>query len=168
MQIDPMGDNGAMQVRLKLEDDSWHGAGSEGVWTKLIKPLADKAIVEVNNIPFFSRALSLGDKIVIAFKNNEVVFDSVVEWGGHSTYRIFFQNPSGDEATVLLRFNELGCYWESTSFRGGKLFALDIPPHVNIHDVYAMLESGEKKGLWLFEEGFVGHVLNGDPVPPVM
>jgi hypothetical protein len=125
-----MSDNGAMQVRLTLEDDSWHGAGSEGIWTKLIKPLADKAIVEVNNVPFFSKALSLGDKIVIAFRNNEVVFDSVVERGGDSTYRIFFQNTGGDETGLLLRFNELDCYWESTSFRGGKLFALDIPPHV--------------------------------------
>jgi hypothetical protein len=163
-----MGDKGAMQVRLKLEDDSWHGAGSEGVWTKLIKPLADKAIVEVNNIPFFSRALSLGDKIVIAFRNNEVVFDSVVERGGHSTYRIFFKDPSGDERQALLKFNELGCDWESTSFRGGKLFALDIPPHVNIYDIYEMLESGEKNGLWTFEEGFVGHALDGDPAPPAM
>jgi hypothetical protein len=163
-----MANDGAMQVRLKLEDDSWHGAGSEGIWTKLIKSLADKAIVEVNNIPFFSTALSLGDRILIAFENNEVVFDSVVERGGHSTYRIFFQNPTGDEARILLGFNELDCSWESTSFRGGKLFALDVPPHVDIYDVYEMLESGEKDGLWLFEEGYVGHLLKGDPVPPVM
>jgi hypothetical protein len=168
MQTNPMDNNDAIRVGLKLEDDSWHGAGSEGVWVKLIEPLADKAIVEVNNIPFFSTAVSLGDTIVIAFRNNEVVFESVVERGGHSTYRIFFQNPNGDETKALLRFNELGCYWESTSFRGGKLFALDIPPHVNVYDIYEMLESGEKDGLWLFEEGYVGHSPKGAPVRPVM
>jgi hypothetical protein len=163
-----MNNKDMIQVRLKLEDDSWHGAGSEGVWVKLIKPVADKAIVEVSNIPFFSTALSFGDKILIAFRNNEVVFESVVERGGHSTYRIFFQNPNGHEARTLLRFNELGCDWESASFNGGKLFALDIPPHVSIYDIYEMLESGEKEGVWLFEEGFVGHLLDGDRAPPIM
>ena len=67
MQIDPMGDNGAMQVRLKLEDDSWHGAGSEGVWTKLMKPLADKV-----------RGIEIGDypdaKIVIDGKTGRLIF----------------------------------------------------------------------------------------------
>jgi hypothetical protein len=139
-----------------------------GVWVRLIKPVTDKAIAEVSNIPFFSTALSFGEKILIAFRNNEVVFESVVERGGHSTYRIFFQNPNGDEARTVRRFNELGCDWESASLNGGKLFALDIPPHVSIYDIYEMLESGEKEGLWLFEEGFVGHVLDGDPAPPVM
>ena len=81
-----MDNNDAIRVRLKLDHDSWHGTASEGIWTRLVKSLADKAIVEVNNIPFFSKALSFRDKIVIAFRNNEVVFDSIVERGGHSEY----------------------------------------------------------------------------------
>ena len=163
-----MDNNDAIRVRLKLDHDSWHGTASEGIWTRLVKSLADKAIVEVNNIPFFSKALSFRDKIVIAFRNNEVVFDSIVERGGHSTYRVFLQNPDDDKRKILPTLNTLGCFWESTRFNGGELFALDIPPEVNIHDIYEILDRGQKEGLWLFEEGYIGHLLEGDPAPAIM
>jgi hypothetical protein len=155
----------AIQVRLKLDHNSWHGADSEGIWAKLVKPLADKAIVEVDNIPFFTKSISLRDKISVVFSQNSVILDSIVERGGHSTYRIFFQDPNGQKSKMLDAIKALGCDWEKTNFNGGELYALDIPPNVDIYEVYAILEKGQKEGFWLFEEGYVGHPLKGDPVP---
>jgi hypothetical protein len=77
-----MNTRGAIQVGIRLDPDSWHGAGSEGIWTRLVKALADKAIVEVDNIPFFTKSLSLGDKISIAFSSGRAMLDAIVERGG--------------------------------------------------------------------------------------
>jgi Domain of unknown function (DUF4265) len=158
----------AIQVRLKLDPNSWHRTSSEGIWVNLIRPLGEKAIVEVDNIPFYSRSISYRDKIAIAFVNNAVVFDSIVERGGHSTYRIFFETPNGNEISALRPLGQLGCIWERAKVNGGELFALDIPPEVDIYHVYRVLEEGQKHGLWRFEEGHVGHVLKEEPGPTTM
>ena len=74
--------------------------------------LAEKAIVEVDNIPFFTRSLSLGDRITVVFVQNEVVFDSVVERGGHSTYRVFLEEPDEASKSMLDSLKAMGCDWE--------------------------------------------------------
>jgi hypothetical protein len=98
---------------------------SEGIWAKLVKPLADKAIVEVDNIPFFTKSVSLRDKITVILAKRDVIFESVVERGGHSTYRIFLDRPSEDKAKTLERIKAKGCGWERTALNGGELYALD-------------------------------------------
>ena len=72
----------AIQIGIPLDRDSWHGADSEGIWTRRVKALADKAIVEVDNIPFFTKSLSLGDKISVVFNRGRVRLDAIVERGG--------------------------------------------------------------------------------------
>jgi hypothetical protein len=166
-ELEDQMDKDAIQVRLKLDHDSWHGVESEGVWTKLVKPLADKAIVEVDNIPFFTKSLSLRDKISVVFGDNEPMLESIVERAGHSTYRVFIQNKNIEALRMLDAVKVLGCDWEKTNFRGGELYALDIPPEVDIYEVYNILEKGQTEGSWLFEEGYVGHPLRGDPVSPL-
>ncbi|MBG0808407.1 DUF4265 domain-containing protein [Methylosinus sp. H3A] len=123
--------------------------------------IGDKAIVEVGNIPFFSKSVSLGDHLLVALVDNCLVIESVVERGGHSTYRIFIEQRN-DEATALLGLlKDRGCDWEKTFFRGGELYAVDVFPETDIHDVYQLLEIGQREGAWLFEEGYVGHAFEG-------
>jgi hypothetical protein len=153
----------AIQVDVQLDPDSWHGTNTEGIWTRLVKPLADRAIVEVDNIPFFAKSLSLGDKICIRFHHCRVTIDGVVERGGHSTYRVFFEKQSIAVSKMLDIIKAMGCDWERTKFRGGELYALDIPPEVDIYNVYQILEAGQREGSWLFEEGYVGDPLRDDP-----
>jgi hypothetical protein len=63
---------------------------------------------------------------------------------------------------MLETMKAMGCDWERTNFRGGELYALDIPPEVDIYKIYDVLEKGQREGSWLFEEGYVGHPLKGD------
>ena len=154
----------AIQVGIRLDRDSWHGADSEGIWTRLVKPLADKAIVEVDNIPFFTKGLSLGDKISVVFTHGRVALDAIVERGGHSTYRVFVESQSIEASKMLDTIKAMGCDWERTKFNGGELYALDIPPEVDICKVYEILEKGQREGIWLFEEGYVGHPQRDDPI----
>ena len=37
------------------------------------------------------------------------------------------------------------------------LLAVDIPPNVDIHKAYELLDYGEQAGIWGFEEGHCGH-----------
>ena len=163
-----MANKGEIQVRFTLDPDLWHGTASEGIWTQLVMALADKAIVEVDNIPFFSKGVSLGDKIAIVFRDGQVVFDSIVERSGHSTYRVFLNNQQDSTERLVRALKDFGCDWERTDFRGGNLFAVDVPPKTNIYDVYEFLEDGENDELWMFEEGHVGHSLRGDSTSPSM
>ncbi len=157
-----------IQVRIQLDPDSWHGTSTEGIWTRLVQPLGDKtnvkAIVEVDNIPFFSKSLSLGDKLCLDFNSGRPMIDAIVERGGHSTYRIFIEKQNIKASSLLDTIKAMGCDWEWTEFNGGKLYALDIPPEVDIDDVYEILEKGLREGSWLFEEGYVGHPPKDQPV----
>ena len=157
-----------IQVRIQLDPDSWHGTSTEGIWTRLVQPLGDKtnvkAIVEVDNIPFFSKSLSLGDKLCLDFNSGRPMIDAIVERGGHSTYRIFIEKQNIKASSLLDTIKAMGCDWEWTKFNGGKLYALDIPPEVDIDDVYEILEKGLREGSWLFEEGYVGHPPKDQPV----
>ena len=158
-----MVDSNLIKVRLAVDPDSWHGATSEGIWTRLIKPLSGKAIVIVDNIPFFTKSLSFQDKISVVPFKDEIVFEAVVERGGHSTYRVFIQDPDQSSLEGLQGLKKFGCDWELTQFNGGNLYAIDIPPQADIYEAYALLLKGQLDGTWLFEEGYVGHRLREDP-----
>jgi hypothetical protein len=79
---------------------------------------------------------------------------------------VFLEEPDEASKSMLDSLKAMGCDWEKTQFNGGELYALDIPPEVDIHEVYEVLETGQSNGSWLFGEGYVGHPLNLD-VPPV-
>lgn len=153
-----------IRINLKLDPDSWHETDSEGVWTKFIAAIGDKAIVEVDNIPFFSKSVSFGDRLLVALVDNRPQIESVIERGGHSTYRIFVEDENAEASALLGLLKASGCDWEKTFFKGGELYALDIPPETDIHDVYDLLEKGHREEAWLFEEGYVGHPLPGPAI----
>jgi Domain of unknown function (DUF4265) len=159
-----------IKVILHLDPDSWHGTSTEGIWTRLVQPLGDKtnvkAIVEVDNIPFHSKSVSLGDKLCLDFNSGIPMIDAIVERGGHSTYRIVVEKENSNASSLLDTIKAMGCDWEWAEFNEGKLYALDIPPEVDIDDVYKILEKGLREGSWLFEEGYVGHPAEGDQSTP--
>src|SRR3954467_15548942 len=108
-----MGTRKQIRVTFQLEPDTWHGTSSEGIWTRLVMLLPDmtnvKAIVEVDNIPFFSKIASLGDKILADFNHGIPMFDSVVEHGGHSTCRIFIEKPQIGVVDIIGQLRTIGC-----------------------------------------------------------
>ena len=156
-----------IRISLQLDPDGWHGLKSEGIWVKAVKKLAGKMIVEVDNIPWFTRHLSCYDKITVALINGELVLQEIVERGGHSTYRVYIREMNDEKLQRLAEIKNLGCDWERGEFGGGQLYAIDIPPNVDINELYRLLQNGQIDGSWLFEEGFVGHHLEGDPIPTV-
>ena len=63
-------------VRLDLNPHSWHGATSEGLWTRLVESLVGRAVVEIDNIPFFTKSVSLHDKISVLLSGANAIFET--------------------------------------------------------------------------------------------
>jgi hypothetical protein len=62
----------------------------------------------------------------------------------------------------------LGCTYESSSIDTKlgtkKLYSVDVPASSDIYMIYNILEEGERNGVWMFQEGHVGHELNKAPL----
>lgn len=50
----------------------------------------------------------------------------------------------------------LGCTYESSK-DPETVFAVDVPPEVDVHAAYGLLEDGERANVWEFGEGHCGH-----------
>ena len=62
----------------------------------------------------------------------QLCFAGVVEKSGHRTIRVLFEQPTGENNLILDGLVELGCTYEGAY---SKLFAIDIPPAVDLEKV---------------------------------
>ena len=108
----------------------------------------------IRNIPFFAKGLALDDLILVEEIDNKLVYKKTVNYSGNSTYRVF-TNSDLEGFDFLWKILEgFGCTYE----RGTKnLYAINVPPSCDIFKVYEILELGEKRKIWEFDEGFCGH-----------
>lgn len=142
------------KIIFKLENN-WHKQGTETVWASKLS----NNQYRIENVPFYAKGISYGDIVKINSKGDDLHFSEVVEKSKHSTYRIYLMPEISNE-----RFKEfwnglqvIGCTYEKAD---KNLYAIDVPSETNIYKAYELLEKGEKKGIWDFEEGDCGHLIN--------
>ncbi|WP_275761254.1 DUF4265 domain-containing protein [Ralstonia pseudosolanacearum] len=143
--------DGVFKVVVSLPEDAWHKFSSELLWAEAL----GDGTMRVLNTPFFAKGLSYGDVISIKVESDGIFFNSVVSSGGHSTYRLIL-NESIDDAIFKGRWNdlaELGCTYESFLLGVACMYAIDVPPSVDVIKVYSLLEAGENDEIWDFDEG---------------
>lgn len=108
----------------------------------------------LDNSPFHVYGISCGDVFSAVFRDGDLVFASVIARGGHSTYRV--RLPEGKDHCHFLAYwdelQRLGCTFEGSGLGEKRLYALDIPPSVDVAKVYRYLEEMENEGVWQFEE----------------
>jgi hypothetical protein len=108
----------------------------------------------LDNSPFYAFGISFGDVFSALQKDGELVFSAVIARGGHSTYRV--RLPAGCEHAYFLEnwieLEQLGCTFEGSSANAERLYAIDIPPGIDVTKVYRVLEEKEQQGIWFFEE----------------
>jgi hypothetical protein len=142
-----------VKLTVALADHAWHGYGAELLWAELSTP----GIYRLRNSPFFAFGLSADDMVSAEYEGEKLMFRAVSKPGGHSTYRLHV--PGGlDSPAFKLAWRPLetiGCTFEQAD----KVLAVDVPPATNIHQAYELFETGEKAGVWDFEEGHCGHPL---------
>lgn len=132
--------------------DNWHGYQTETLWGKHV----GDGMYIIDNIPFFSTEVSLGDTVQVIEKQGVLFLDAVVDRGGHSTYRVVLQKEAREyEALSLLdQMEKFGGDYEK-GLDG--LFAVDVNSLGNVSAIYDLLEKGEKALVWDFEEGCYQH-----------
>lgn len=145
--------NELRKMTIELEAGSWHGSGSESVW---VQPVGQNRYV-LENSPFYAFGVSYQDVVRANEKNGQLFFGEIVARGGHSTYRIILLDSKELFEEYWQVLQQLGCTYEEGLNR---LLSVDIPPLTDIHAAYKVLEAGEKAGVWSFEEGHCGHLLD--------
>ncbi len=86
---------------------------------------------------------------------------ALVERSGHSNYMVLCKSSHAEFLEYWKRLEKLGCTFESGALNLGSgdeiLWAIDVPPSSDIFRVYDILTEGEAHGVWVFQEGAVGH-----------
>jgi hypothetical protein len=142
-------------VQISFELPTEEGGGVETLWAL---PLDEDFDFRLQNTPLFVSDIGNEDVVHAVEKEGELVFDRVVRRGGHSTYRVALQPtaPKGRVSELVSRLEKSGCAIEGLSER---FFAVDVPPPVDMYEVYAVLQDGLDDGTWWFDELHVGHKL---------
>lgn len=153
------------RIYFDLDPGEWHGQPREGLWGEKIENSPSGTVYRLMNSPFFARGVSFRD-VVRATRGHdgeELQFAGVLDRSGHSTYMILVPPDARSFEDYWSRLEALGCTYESATWNIslGKrtLYSVDVPDTTDIYRVYAILEEGEKVGLWRFQEGHVGHKL---------
>jgi len=109
----------------------------------------------LDNSPFYVVGISYRDVFFASEENGGLVFSGIKFRCGHSTYRI--RLPAGRSHEFFLnhwvRLGKLGCTYEGSSANAERLYSIDVPPEVDVFEVYRLLEERELQGVWVFEEG---------------
>ncbi|XXF78238.1 DUF4265 domain-containing protein [Myxococcaceae bacterium GXIMD 01537] len=147
--------DGWVKVTFPLEEGAWHGAATERLWAE---PVSEDRY-QLRNSPFYAFGVSTEDVVFAQMRDGMLTFSGVAQPGGHSTYRLI-KNPGASGQL----FSEC---WEPLRARGctfeegpGRLLSVDVVPEANIHEIYGLLEQGEARQAWHFEEGHCGHALD--------
>ncbi|WP_434148423.1 DUF4265 domain-containing protein [Methylocaldum gracile subsp. desertum] len=144
-----------VKVVFFLGADQWHGYDTESVWAEKI---ADNRC-RIRNTPFYAKGVSFEDVVFVREKDGSLFFEAISIAAGHSTYRILLDKAirESDFSKYWSPLEELGCTYEGADRGNMLLLAVDVPPNVDIHKAYELLDKGEKAGIWGFEEGHCGH-----------
>lgn len=145
--------------RLTRQEDGYPPADSESMWAVSI---GDNRY-RLDNIPFFACGVSRFDVVSASTSEDGTLwFRDLVEVGGHSTLRVIFYEDSNDHRPLTQRIRDLsdvlrqhGCQVERSHLPG--LLSIDVPSGVSLESVISLLEDGNKRGLWDYEEAALAH-----------
>lgn len=139
------------KIKVALEPAAWHQYRIENVWVDLL----EDGTCELRSVPFYAYDLSFGDRISVEVREGEVYFKDVVRRGGHRTYRIIV--PRKFDALAKAAFERrwapiesAGCSYEGTG-APLNLFAVDVPPGVDVKQVESILDAGQRDSTWDYE-----------------
>ncbi|NTZ07189.1 DUF4265 domain-containing protein [Burkholderia metallica] len=108
----------------------------------------------VDNVPYSVYGVSKGDTVAVEDVDGELVATSVVARGGHSTLRVFAEDPD-IKASIISDLKSLGVQCSVT--RRLSLFAVDIPPVADFGKIDALLASKSDGEYVAYEDACLQH-----------
>jgi Domain of unknown function (DUF4265) len=150
---------GQVKIFFNLDPDDWHGYHTESMWAE---PVGPKGVFVLKNSPFFTHDVCYLD-IVRAAPGRHVRgldFAGLVLGSGHSTCRFLTDRATVEAAefkALWAELERLGCTYEGGSVRQGQLYSVDVPPATDLAAVRAILQQGQDRKIWIYEEGRIAH-----------
>jgi hypothetical protein len=147
-----MADEVFKKISFELEQDA--DGYPPDKWESLWASEAEGGLYSVDNIPFYVKGISSGDKVSARADGDQLVFQKLVEPSSNSVFRLYLSNASTMQA-VRDQFRGLGVETELSNLP--KLVALEVPGTVNFGPVANLLGEGAASGRWEYEEGVLRH-----------
>ena len=147
----------SVKVRFRLTPaNGWPPYETEGLWAEQLS----EDTFRLDNIPWFVSGVSCGDIVrALPCDNGEHIFDSVLERGGHATYRIILNDKVNSEAEDVRSFfsimKRLGCVYEG---QDGRAYSVDVPPEADRPEVDLMMRAAQGMGCWTYEKADDGTI----------
>jgi hypothetical protein len=143
-----------VKIKIPLPSDDPSGGEAEWLWAE---PTGGDMFA-LKNVPIFVFGLSCGDVVTAKSHGGTLVFNDIVERGGHSTYRLYVKSDrkSPEVIRLLETLERMHCEIEVAT---DKIIGVDVLPSADIYNVYRVLEDAERAGILEFEEGHCGHAL---------
>ncbi|MEG3627572.1 DUF4265 domain-containing protein [Streptomyces poriticola] len=138
---------------MEVDGDGRPPASVESLWAL---DLGD-GTVRLDNTPWFVRGVASGDIVRVDVDDDGLLrAGETVHASENCTIRLIVLKDGGSAAarqTVLETFHRFGTTGEGIEqFR---MVALDVPPEADIQRIRKLLERGDAKGWWHWEEGCV-------------
>ena len=124
------------KVSFNLEViDGYPPVSMESIWAEV----TEEGYFKINNIPFYSKKISLGDIVsVIQKEENYLLYDKTIINSKNSTLRIVFFNENRKfKDNILTKLIDLGCGSEAFNVN---FYAINIPIQVDIEEIYIFLD----------------------------
>lgn len=119
---------------LEADADGYPPIEFESLWGARI---GENSYV-IDNLPYYVCGVSKGDTIAANRVGGELMAARVVARGGHSTLRVFAEEPAARRA-IIQHLQQLGARCSVTD--GLSLFAVDIAPDTDFRQIDAFLAS---------------------------
>ena len=115
--------------------DGYPPVSMESIWAEV----TEEGYLKVNNIPFYSKEISLGDIVSgIQTEENYLLYDKTIIHSKNSTLRIIFFNENQKfKDKILTKLIDLGCEYEAFNVN---FYAINIPIEVDIEEIYLFLD----------------------------
>lgn len=154
----------SVEIWFQIEKDE-DGYPHSKNWEQLLAwpVLENDRFFRIESIPFFVKGISRGDVVKAKVSENSEVqeeeffqFDSIVERGGHNTYRLLLRDTDSNDPQLIKK--ELLAKGVALEIEGDDFFAIDVPPTVDQKHIDEYLIKEAESGKWGLEDGYVGTI----------
>ena len=135
---------------MEQDEDGYPPFSIEGLWCKK----TGNGTYIVDNVPFYTYGISLGDEICVTKENGEYHFQSIVNPSGNSTLRVHFNDKRIQ--IVKAKLLDMGCKVEISNLPS--FISINVPSEISLKGVEDVLSNMEKEYESLgYEHGVVRH-----------
>ena len=140
--------------RLVQDADGYPPGNYESMWARRLPD----GTYEIDNIPFYSYDVAVGDIVKVQEVDGELFFSERVKDSGNSVIRMRIYDP-GDLDNIRAELRSLGCDSEGD----GVVLAVNVPADVPYGPIFRFLIEGDRAKRWGFEEAVLCH--EAEPLP---